>query len=764
MAKWRTIGPIVLFALVPILPLWRTVFLGETVGAFDQVRQMAPWNGPAPERPWDVLQADSVLQFYPWRELVIGAWARGEIPTWNRYQLAGTPLLANSQSGALYPPHVVAGLLHVPTPNAIDVLSWLHLWLAGFGAYLLARSCGAGRAGATVAGVAFQSSWFLMAWTALPSVISTCAWIPWAMALGLRVMDVGSSVGRRWLGGAGLAVVIALMLLAGHLQFAAYGMLGTALVCAWAAVAPARTGERATRRGVAMVGVACACAVGAMLAGPQLVPVLKLGEIGHRKNVPTEDGYRAYVASALQPYELTRIAAPTLQGNNWERVSPEVPVVAYFPALRDRGANFAEGAWSWGPVVLLLALASVRWRPKASWVGIGLVGVIGLLLALGTPLNRLLYFGIPGWSSTGSPGRAEVLFVLSGCVLAGLGMEALKGCSAAQIRRILYVFALVCGVSVAWTLGAFGPILAERLGQLSLRQFAEPALPATLVAFVLAAGALVANRLLSMRAFAIVCAADVVGCAWLLGADRVVPTGMPLPQLETGLTARDRVAALNEDWELLLAAPALLPPNTATLLGIRDLSGYDSLISRETMGLLYELGGVDAAPPANGNMAFIKPSSQPDRLAEAGVTEVWSLRPMEKFGTPVAQWQGVLRYRLPDAPGWVSLERGTVEGLSEAMGRYEVRVNGGGELVVRDRALPGWRATVEGKSTALNSGPWLSVRLDPGRHDVVFTYVPPGLSEGLWLFSVGSTAIVIALGVAGGSARRGGGRSKAEHP
>lgn len=264
-----------------------------------------------------------------------------------------------------------------------------------------------------------------------------------------------------------------------------------------------------------------------------------------------------------------------------------------------------------------------------------------------------------------------------------------------------------------------------------------------------------------MRAFAIVCAADVVACAWLLGADRVVPTGMPLARLETGLGVTERIAPINEDWELLVAAPALLPPNTTTILGLRDLGGYDSLISRDTMGLLYELGQVDAAPPANGNMAFIKPSAEPHRLAEAGVTEVWSRRPLEKFGTPVVEWRGVLRYRLPGAPGWMSLERGTIEGFSERIGRYELRVNGGGELVVRDRALPGWRATVDGKVTALNSGPWLSVRLDPGQHDVVFTYVPPGLPEGLWLLSVGSAAVVLALGVAGGSARRRGGSSSA---
>ena len=48
-----------------------------------------------------------------------------------------------------------------------------------------------------------------------------------------------------------------------------------------------------------------------------------------------------------------------------------------------------------------------------------LAGVVGLLLAVGSPLGALLYFGAPGWSATGSPGRAAVLLVLALCVTAG---------------------------------------------------------------------------------------------------------------------------------------------------------------------------------------------------------------------------------------------------------------------------------------------------------------------------------------------------------
>ncbi|HZH97431.1 MAG TPA: hypothetical protein VEX38_00550, partial [Fimbriimonadaceae bacterium] len=98
MAPLRRWWPLLFLALVCALPLWRALLLGEAIGPFDAIRQMAPWNGPGPSAPWDVLQADAVLQFHVWRDLVFSSWAAGQVPAWNPYVLGGTPLLANSQS------------------------------------------------------------------------------------------------------------------------------------------------------------------------------------------------------------------------------------------------------------------------------------------------------------------------------------------------------------------------------------------------------------------------------------------------------------------------------------------------------------------------------------------------------------------------------------------------------------------------------------------------------------------------------------------
>src|SRR5438874_2092169 len=49
------------------------------------------------------LITDPVRQTYPWKNLVIEAEKKLNLPLWNPYNFSGTPLLANFQSGTFYP-------------------------------------------------------------------------------------------------------------------------------------------------------------------------------------------------------------------------------------------------------------------------------------------------------------------------------------------------------------------------------------------------------------------------------------------------------------------------------------------------------------------------------------------------------------------------------------------------------------------------------------------------------------------------------------
>lgn len=699
----RRFWPIIFLLLLPILPLWKCVFAGEAIGPFDQIRQMAPWNGPKPEQPWDVLQADGVLQFYPWRDMVFRSYADGHLPLWNNYELAGTPLLANSQSGGFYPPHIAMGVMHVPTPTAITFLAWFHLALAGLGVYALSRRMGASRLGAAVGGASFELSAFMLSWTALASVISTVAWIPWIL-LGVHALTDGC----RWKPGfATVAFATAMMILAGHLQFVAYGFMAAFLLVTVMAIQ--------LRKAPPALVVLGGLVLGVCLAAPQLFPVLNFSQYSHRKVAPSAGGYDAYVAGSIKPFDLATLGSATALGNPRKAVviGDGSSVSTYWPMYAKQGANLAESAVTIGPLLLGL-LVLVDWRRRSAQA-MGITGILALLLALGTALNMPLYYLVPGWSSTGSPGRIIVLFVMAACVLGALGASE----TTVRPRKLQGAIGLAVGGSVV--LAMLFPTLApawqpglQQLGE-AIRGTAQAASILPLLVSVIA-GALgiytLTHQNSKFRPLVLVwCLASIFAAL-----PELVSTGKPIDILPA--TKFDRVAVINSGWGIVSAAPAILPPNTAYFEGLHELGGYDSLLHKDTKAMLDKINGdKDSAPPANGNMMFIKPGVEGATLSEAGVTSIYSRNGVETI----------------TSPGRASLEGRPARILSENAQQIKLRVSGPGRLILRDRNMPGWLPKVDGQHVPMQGTNWREIDLPAGEHEVEFNYVPPGMMQGVYL-------------------------------
>lgn len=734
------------------------MFLGEAIGPFDQIRQFAPWNGPAPSDAWDVLQADGVLQFYVWRDLVFESWRNFQVPFWNPYQLMGTPLLANSQSGAFYPPHILMGILHVPTPLAITLLAWFHLFWAGLGVSKLVRALRGSEIGGVVAGASFALSPFMLSWTALSSVITTVAWIPWALWAvqsfsSPRLRGEGAGSEESLAGGVGrLALSVGMMLLGGHLQFAAYG-IGAVVLLTLFNIASLRLNA------VAVLG---ALAVGGLIAAPQLLPVLKHSADSHRRKGPTDAGYEAYIGSAIKPFEFANLVTSKALGDPRTPVDVGggMTVAEYWPPLAKQGANFAESAVTIGPLVLGL-LFLVPWSDRRTWP-IATIGVLSLLLAMGTILNKALYFGLPGWSSTGSPGRIIMLFVLAACVLAGLGVK-----ETLVPKRLfwlcVYGLALV-GITTSLWLPLTAPSWQLGLDQVGgatkamLRGTEGPylVLPivAGMIALIFGFGGY-ESKTNDLKWFLPVAPVLVFAVTSLT----LITTGKPLDNLLTTRAADqipvdrfNRIAFVNEDWGIIAAAKSpIVPPNLAALFRIHDPAGYDSLLNKDTKAILDEANGdKDSAPPANGNIMFVKSTADPAKLADIGVRQVWSRKPLPALGEPLTQENGYLRYRVP-GPGRLSIDGGQSKVLAELPNAVYVQAQGPGRLILRDRNLPGWTVTVDGEVAELKGTRWLEVDLPEGDHFVDFRYSAPGFSTGLLL---GAPALLLALaGLLWGRAR-----------
>lgn len=683
-------------AVCAALPLRAVLFSDEVIGPWQQVSVDGVEKPLPATSPWDVLQADAVLQFYPWRKLVLESWGRGELPAWNPYQLMGTALLANSQSGALYPPHIAFGVLRIPTGHAVDWLAFLHLFWASLGVFALARRLGANEIGGLIGAVSFQLSAFMIGWAGLASVPSTVAWIPWCLRFAHDAAGDRQSFGK-------LGVCVGMLLLAGHLQFAAYGLMATATMIVCTAIAVK------SWRGLALG--AASVALGAGLAMPQVLPALEFGKLSHRQGTPTSEGYEGYIASAIKPYEWLGVSNALSFGNP-RTLSQVAPLSQYWPAQIKRGGNFAESALALGPIVLIGLLC---WRRQKAdgllLLGIGVVGVLAFLLAVGSPLNRMLYFWFPGWSATGSPGRVIALFVIAGCTLGGLMLgRHMESEAPEKWKRVAAagVVALLLCAAPKWIAPSLEPWLADFPRALIAETANRAAPTAVLVTLVGVGTALVAVAIPRLSFSAVVGAA--ASSAWLVAIPHGQVPASPLPPQD------GRVAFINPNWELVAPSPTLLPPNTPTIFGLEDVGGYDSLMDRTTVGMLHDAVGQDPAPPANGNMMLIKPSTNLEKLAELGVSGVFRAGASEMI-------QGALPLAsTPSAPAEVS--NLSASGLRVRAVEYE-------PLTIRYRGLPGWRVETEVGPVALQPGRWIEVSAgNRSGPEIQLSFVPPGYGTG----------------------------------
>lgn len=615
---------LLLFPLLALVLLWPALFGGHAIGPVGSLAGFSPWReaaGGEPDRlpQWNVLHWDGIAQFYPWRAELARAFSEGRVPLWNAGAYCGTPFLANSQSAPLYPLHALFAL---PVGSVAGKMAWLaalHLTLAGAFTWALARWYGLGGAASALAGAAFQLSGFAVAWLPLPSFITVACWLPLSLLWLSRAVRTASPRYACLAGGA-----IGLMLLGGHLQIASYG-LGT-LGVVWAAETLAATrggggGARGRRlAGAAALGVV-AVGLGLALAAAQVLPTLELSRVSHRLTTATEAGYGGYVALAMPPQNWVTLLAPDFFGlpslgnfwGHWNYLAP----------------NTVEYAGHVGAGALLFSLVGLLAGGRCSrrawlWAGLALGAV---LLAAGTPLNRLLYFGVPGFAQSGSPARCLVVFCLAQALLAGFGLEALL--RAAERRWAASLPLLGGALVLLGALGGAALLLAERSMPLAgarehlLAEIGRPALLRALLLGAAAAGlpALLAwllrdnapgQRRGTLAGVALCTAAG--GGLWLAGP--LLPTGpradlYPDTPLTTALRERpERAATINREWSLLDYAPAVLPPNASLAYGWRDAQGYDSLAlaayRRLAGAVAAGVGESDAAPAANGNVVFLK--------------------------------------------------------------------------------------------------------------------------------------------------------------
>lgn len=496
---------------------------------------------------------DTLMYFFPLRVHAAHLLAAGEWPLWNRCLMGGVPLFENPQAALAYPGHWPFLLQPGGFWFTLPMLAQLGLWAAL--TCWAARRIGAGRWAAFFAGALTLAGSYGWSRLQFGNYLNVLPW--WPLWLG-AAHAFAAAGGALWLAVGGLGV--ALMLLGGAHQLAAYGLAGLGLYAlAQAALARGRRG-----RWLLFLMVTFGC--GVAIAAPGWLP------------------QAAFLKETSRPQGLA--AGEVLQGTigSWSELARAL--AGDWPLLKGRPGepwSDAESSAAIGLVALALALIAPRRRSlRHAWLGAWAAALLGGALSLRVVMEPLLraapqagifhdprrWLGLTQWMLALAAG-------LGAATLGDYGQHAWRRASGGRIWTAL-VFAppLIGGGAVAATLWSGAPRYA--------------ALNAALLGAVLVAAWLGRRRAgRAMLACALGGALALLAHAtWVTTDLAMTPVGglldpkSPPPIARAGLNPGQRFFTM--DWQRAASYDYRRPdladwalPNLACLWGLEDLGGYE---------------------------------------------------------------------------------------------------------------------------------------------------------------------------------------------
>ena len=724
--------------------------------------------GPALAAGQVLYWGTAVLQFVPWHAFAAQSVLAGELPLWNPLVGMGAPLLANYQSGLLYPPNW--SMLLVEPAVAQTWLTMLHLIFAGAGMVLLGRRLGIGAIGQCVAGLGFALSGYLVARSSFQSINNSVAWLPWLLwaAEGLvgRVVDGRelASIGRAALT---LAAVLSAQWLAGHAQTAWYSLLLTLAWVGWRGWGARRSVRARESSGMLALGLALAFCVAAV----QLVPTLEyLGISPRSASVDWEAG----LTYSLWPWRLLGWMAPGLFGH---------PSFGGFWGY----ANYWEDALYVGTLAFVLAaLESAkallgRSPSKDTSRFLMSVVLVSLLFALGknTPLYPLLFRNVPTFDMFQAPTRWSLLAVFAMCLLAGFGANSW---SAPRGRALYWTRLGTAGAAGMIVFAFLAAALVKGLEPSLVRSFALAGLALAIV------GALTLTlpprpRPLWFAALGLFLLTDLLlatvglnpttSAAAYRGESSLASLGtghriyMPAAlEQELKFNQFFRFDRFDADFQLWAVRSSGLP-NTPMLDGLASANNFDPLIPERYAEWIDRLERADSVEQrrllAFMDVAWVAEASDlatvPEYRPLAGPARVRLVPRAVAVCSMQAAFDQVFSHSFdPEAVVIVEAEGcpqelptggpGTAEIAAQGGNWIELiaRADSGGWVVLSDLHYPGWRAQVDGEDSDIlpANGAFRAIHVPPGTHTLRLEYQPTWLAWSAAL-SVGGLLTLLAL-------------------
>ncbi|MBE2204806.1 MAG: hypothetical protein IAE94_10755 [Chthoniobacterales bacterium] len=711
-------------------------------------------------------QTDVTLHFLFSRAFGFGEMAHGNLPLWNPYIYSGIPYLGQFQSALLYPPNLI--FLILPLATAINWSFGLHIFLLGVGMYVWATLRGLKPGAGFMAGVAgmFSGTVMLHIYAGHLSNVCSMAWIPFLFA-GIDRWLIRRHAGWLILS----AGAVAMQVYAGHPQYVYFTALMAGLYSLVHLIGMPRPLWAA-------LGLAGIYPLAVLLAAAQLLPGIAATSEAVR------GGGVAYEFSAMfsfPPENLLTLGVPWFFG--------DMRSVPYWGRCYLWEMSFYVGVG----MLFLAAFGCGRRQDHAGRVRLLILLVCAIVLALGahTPLHKILFHVLPGFSSFRGSSKFILFAGLFIALFAGIGVDRL-------LRREAFPRTLAVGGAL---LGGLMMLSAAFVSGETIRQIAKDLFVTGECYFnpaafdqeaLLQAGQALAAR--SLQWSGLLCI-GFSGCLFLANRwSRAASVACVAAVIELTIFARGTIAHFpleaftykpvvdflkqhSGDYRVL----NLFNADASMMIRSGNLWGYDPGVLKRYAQLLHLSQGNDPET-ANQYLAFRSPHPilSMFRGRFAFVPKSDGQIEIAPLGDPFPRFKLYSSFRVLPEPKavlaelrspWFDLSReillesepipppekeppqAQIEVLDSSTDHWtlNIRTDRAAILVMTDSYSKDWRAIALPDSVQTNytvqpaNYAMRAIPLAAGQHHLRIEYVPKGFYEGVWLSLVSALAVIAAF-------------------
>lgn len=423
----KKILPFFILTAITIIFFWQMFFKGLSpipsdtiVGLYYPFRDIYAKTNPNGLPYKNFLITDPVRQTYPWRNLAVRLEKQSQLPLWNPYNFAGTPLFANFQSAAFYPFNILFFIL--PFSLSWSLLIFLGPLMAGIFLYIYLDNLKIRKEASILGAISFSFSGFFVAWMQWGTVLNSALWLPLILLSIDKLFDSRLRLGvsrSRILWSLIFTLSLIFSFLAGHLQIFFYLSIFSFLyfLARWM-----QWGKNIKIIFYFIISIL----VFSFITFFQWYPTLQFILLSARNVDITSFQDPGWFV----PWQnLIQFIAPDFFGN---------PATLNYYGLW----NYAEFVGYVGIIPLIMALFALFFRKDKKVLFFGTAFFIAILFALPTFFAKIPFkLNIP-FISTSQPTRLLFIADFSLSVLAALGMDyfiAIK-----NKRQILYILGAFC--------------------------------------------------------------------------------------------------------------------------------------------------------------------------------------------------------------------------------------------------------------------------------------------------------------------------------